>query len=284
MSKNSTKDSTKDTLIKRKMSITPEKPPSKRPTKTTKIDSDESGDTAVLRCAIMKVLMDEQVLSAICEQILSGVVAVIKPDIDSQISDQVSESVENEVSDLNQKIASKDREIAELNTRIQKLEARAEEQEQYSRRTCLRFSNIPYIDGQGNTPKSPWDFDTDKIVFDMCSAVGVKVGENEIGRSHIVGEPKNGKCQIIARFQSYRVRQHVYENRFKLAKDSQKRFINEDLTKFRFKTVRHLAKLKSENKIHKYWTQDGRIFMRVRERGPKLLIKNIDDAESRLDP
>ena len=91
---------------------------------------------------------------------------------------------------------------------------------------------------------------TDNIIFELCRKVGVSVSENDIGHPHVVGEPRNGKCQIIARFLSYRVRQRVYENRFNLANDSLRRYINEDLTRKRYGIVRHLAKLRGAQKIH----------------------------------
>ncbi|KAK3084105.1 hypothetical protein FSP39_008247 [Pinctada imbricata] len=269
------------------MSDTPEKPDPKKVSvwydagdeMSDMPQSKDPGEPDVLRCAIMKALMDEQVLNALCEQILSGVMNIIKPQVDSHINEQLTRAVDSKVTDLNREIATKNSEIAMLKDRVTKLEVRAEEQEQYSRRTCLRFSNVPYQKEDGSIPESPWAMNTDKIVFEICEKVGVKVTEKDIGRSHIVGEPVNGKCQIIARFLSYGVRQNVYENRFKLKKDEKKRFINEDLTKYRFRIVQHLANLRRQRKIYQHWTQDGRIFIRLRSDGRKMLIRSIREAD-----
>ena len=67
-----------------------------------------------------------------------------------------------------------------------------------------------------------------------------------------MGEPRDGKCQIIVRFNSYRMRFKVYSAKSKLKDDPGKRFIVEDLTKTRYKIVQHLASLRRAQKIEQY--------------------------------
>jgi hypothetical protein len=49
--------------------------------------------------------------------------------------------------------------------------------------------------------------DTDSIILDICqnnlSITDIK--KEDIGRSHVIGKPKDGKSQVIVRFLSYRV-------------------------------------------------------------------------------
>ena len=265
-------------------------PPAKRTTVTGYIYSDnddiEDADPAdaadvevgrkALKSAITDALKDANTLESISESILSGILKALDPMVNSRVTAAVAP--------LKQLIKSKDSEINELQKRITKLENHAEEQEHYSRRTCLRFSNIPYEKADGTEAESPSDLDTDAIVRDVCSKVGVTVTNinDDIGRSHIVGTPADGRCQIIARFLSYRVRHKVYSSKSKLKGDSKKRFICEDLTRKRYSIVKHLSSLWRAGRVSQYWTNDGRIFMRIDEEGPKILVKTIEDINEQL--
>jgi hypothetical protein len=40
--------------------------------------------------------------------------------------------------------------------------------------------------------------------------------KEDIGRSHVIGKPKDGKSQVIVRFLSYRVREKVYNSKKEL--------------------------------------------------------------------
>jgi hypothetical protein len=47
---------------------------------------------------------------------------------------------------------------------------------------------------------------TDDLILDICNNLpGVNLTINDIGRSHVIGRAKSGKCQVIVRFLSYRV-------------------------------------------------------------------------------
>ena len=277
-----------ENTTKRRLSNTPEKPPAKRTTVTEYIYSDnddiDDADPAdavdvevgrkALKSAITDALKDANTLESISESILSGILKALDPMVNGRVTAAVAP--------LKQLIKSKDSEINELQKRITKLENHAEEQEQYSRRTCLRFSNIPHDKANGTEAESPSDLDTDAIVRDVCSKVGVTVTNDDIGRSHIVGTPADGRCQIIARFLSYRVRHKVYSSKSKLKGDSKKRFICEDLTRKRYSIVKHLSTLWRAGRVSQYWTNDGRIFMRIDEEGPTILVKTIEDINDQL--
>ena len=73
--------------------------------------------------------------------------------------------------------------ISSMKNKISNLEKRLEEQEQYSRRTSLRFSNVRVPTNGNNVVKTP--IDTDSLVLGICkNQLGVKLNLTDIGRSH----------------------------------------------------------------------------------------------------
>ncbi|XP_063399023.1 uncharacterized protein LOC134683641 [Mytilus trossulus] len=170
-----------------------------------------------------------------------------------------------------------DTEVGTLFKRIADLETRLENQEQYSRRTSLRFHNIR-VPIDPRTGKIPHPINTDIYILQVCnSKLGLNLTVNDIGRSHVIGKVKNGKSQVIVRFLSYRTRSKVYTNKKALKGDADGIFITENLTQYRTGLTQKLADLKYNHKIFAYWTSDGRIFAKTTDRGTKKLIKNYDD-------
>ena len=53
-----------------------------------------------------------------------------------------------------------------MKSKINNLEKRLEEQEQYSRRISLRFNNVKVTTNSNNVVKTP--IDTDSLVLDIC--------------------------------------------------------------------------------------------------------------------
>jgi hypothetical protein len=62
-----------------------------------------------------------------------------------------------------------------------------ENQEQYSRRTSLRFHNIKVqVDQRG---KIIHPVDTDDLVLQVCNTkLGLDISKTDIGRSHVIGK------------------------------------------------------------------------------------------------
>ena len=122
------------------------------------------------------------------------------------------------------------------------MELRIENLEQYSRRTSLRFHNIRVPLNNMGRIKHP--IDTDSIILDICknnlSITDMK--KEDIGRSHVIGKPKDGKSQVIVRFLSYRVREKVYNSKKELKPHPDNFFITENL--YRTNLVKALAELK----------------------------------------
>jgi hypothetical protein len=128
-------------------------------------------------------------------------------------------------------------EVDALYNKIIELESRIEGQEQYPRRTSLRFHNIKVpVDQRGNV-KHP--VNTDELILNECNdKLGLDINLHDIGRSHIIGKVKDGKSQVIVRFISYRTHNKVYSNRKCLKNHPDKIFITENLTKYRTELVK----------------------------------------------
>ena len=103
-------------------------------------------------------------------------------------------------------------EIDALYNKIKELESRIEGQEQYSRRSSLRFHNIKVsVDERGNVKHPVY---TDELILNVCNnKLGLDINLHDIGRSHIIGKVKEGKSQVIVRFISFRTRTKVHSNK-----------------------------------------------------------------------
>jgi hypothetical protein len=68
-----------------------------------------------------------------------------------------------------------------MKNKISNIEKRLEEQEQYSRRTSLRFNNVRVPTNGNNVVKTP--IDTDSLVHGICkNQLGVMLNLTDIGR------------------------------------------------------------------------------------------------------
>ena len=170
-----------------------------------------------------------------------------------------------------------DKEIEALYRKVEELEYRLENQEQYSRRTSLRFHNIK-IPVNPYTGKAIVPVQTDSHILKVCKDyLKLDLTKDDISRSHVIGKVKDGKTQVIVRFISYRTREKVYSSKRLLKDHPDKVFITENLTQFRANLVQTCLKYKLSKHIHTFWTADGRIFVKQTENSPKVLIQNYDD-------
>ncbi|CAG2192714.1 unnamed protein product [Mytilus edulis] len=154
--------------------------------------------------------------------------------------------------------------------------SRIEEQEQYSRRTSLRFHNVPVPTDDNGAVITP--IDTDDLVLRICNKkLKVKLNIIDIGRSHPIGEMKDGKISIIVRFLSYRQRNMVFRNKKQLKNNPDKIFIAENLTKHRYDLINRLNTLRTKDKIHSFWTHDGTILIKKTDVSSPKKIKSRQD-------
>lgn len=96
-----------------------------------------------------------------------------------------------------------EKEIEYLHCKIAEIEGRLVNQEQYSRRTSLRFHNIPVPTDERGRVIHP--VDTDQLVLNVINnkLKLENVTINDIGRSHVIGKVRNGKSYCPVYFLSY---------------------------------------------------------------------------------
>lgn len=145
-----------------------------------------------------------------------------------------------------------------LNQTVKLLENRLNEQEQYSRRTCIKVSGITEKNGE----------DTDKIVLELAKDIGIDLKAEEISRSHRLPNRQNRSPRdIVVRFTTYNKRQKILKARKNLRNKRDHIYINEHLTKQRSDLAYNARKLKKEGLIDDTWTMDGKIFVKTSRNG-----------------
>ena len=129
--------------------------------------------------------------------------------IQSTVDDMVAESVRTQKEPLitqiedshhtikcqSDQIAKQSVEIQTLQDKINEVENRIEEHEQYSRRASLRFNNVSApVDNKGQIIIL---INTDQLVLDICNKnLKQSISIEDIGRSRPIGETKNGKTYL----------------------------------------------------------------------------------------
>jgi hypothetical protein len=76
-------------------------------------------------------------------------------------------------------------------------------------------------------------------ISSLCKLI-TKLNLNDIGRSHPIGQSRDGKISIIVRFLTYRQRAIVFSNKKKLKWNKDNIFICENLTKHRYDILKRL--------------------------------------------
>ena len=163
-----------------------------------------------------------------------------------------------QVHQLTDQSAKKDARINELEKKVAALEIQADDTEQYSRRSNLRFQSMPESDAGEDTDCKIIQFINEKMRLDRPMVTA------DLERSHRLG-PKMDRQEVrrvrhfIVRFANERVRDVVYKARFRLKHHNAQRplervFINEDLTSIRAALAAEARKLRKEDRISDTWT------------------------------
>eukprot|EP00112_Aurelia_sp_Birch-Aquarium-sp1_P004088 Seg1464.14 transcript_id=Seg1464.14/GoldUCD/mRNA.D3Y31 product="hypothetical protein" protein_id=Seg1464.14/GoldUCD/D3Y31 len=123
---------------------------------------------------------------------------------------KLEEKFDVKCQEYDQKIENLERRVDELEglvNVIERLEARIDDGEQYSRRMCLRINGVPI-------PSVDDKEDCVEKVHELIKETGVTVSKDSIDRAHRIGRVNDeGKQQIIVRFKSFRERTLVYRGR-----------------------------------------------------------------------
>lgn len=163
----------------------------------------------------------------------------------------ISTEVKKQLQPLKMQIEEKDATIKRLEHRIRQLQIKDDEQEQYSRRECLRFGGLREEELEN----------VDEKIVKICNEklnISPPITKEDIARSHRIGK-RNGNAprQVIVKFNSYRIRAGVYKKKKALAGTPVS--VNEDLTRERAKLLYRAREAKRAGKIKGCWSYDGRI-------------------------
>ena len=168
----------------------------------------------------------------------------------SEIKDKMAtkdciEKLHTTIKDQNEKIQILESRIAIMERHISVLQNNVDENEQYSRRLCLRINGIPPVpDGQNESSENCLE-----KVKNVFSELGVDVLDVVIDRAHRIGRPRvvQGKRvhQVIVRFTTWRHRTLVYRAR----KNCPKYKIKLDLTKKKVETIEKMSEFLARKKL-----------------------------------
>ena len=213
---------------------------------------------------VCATLNNPDFISSIIPTIAEKVIQLMQPKIEQMVKDAIQPHLQPLLDKqviLEETVSQLQNNNANLKAKIDLIDMRLEEQEQYSRRTSLRFHNVRVPTDQKGNIIQP--VDTDGIILKICNKhLTVPLDIHHIGRSHPIGEAKDGKISIIVRFLTYRQRHMVFSNKRKLKGNKDKMFIAENLTKYRYDLLRQLNGMKKINKVHSFWTHDGSILVK----------------------
>ncbi|KAK3090419.1 hypothetical protein FSP39_011709 [Pinctada imbricata] len=214
--------------------------------------------------------------------IVNAIVPILSAALTPLINQTIQSAVHSAIAPLSTKVAQQEQQIAvlqstnaELVERVADLENDVEELEQYGRRTSLRFHNVAV----------PSDSNSDNVIVDLVNKkLGVKITHDDINRSHPVGKPnQSGRRQLICRFRNWKLKNEIFMKKKHLKTDPDRIFITEDLTRYRQSIVSNISRAKKSRHVHSFWTNDGRIFLKLSESGEKHLVRSVADLE-RLVP
>ena len=183
-----------------------------------------------------------------------------------KLQEAVCQPLKREIATMKQIIEAKDKEIKELEEKIDNLE-------QYSRRNSLRLHGIAEKESENLIDEIP-------ALLNKELQFPAPMKRADICRIHRLG-PRSSQGQprpIIVKMVSYQARSKVFSARSKLKNSSSRLFINEDLTRTRSQLFYKARQLKREKKITDTWTHDGNVLIK---RGGRIIhIRNSTQLEN----
>ena len=156
---------------------------------------------------------------------------------------------------------------------MQNIQDAQDDLEQYTRRDCLEIHGIPEITGEN----------TDDIVKNVASIIGVELEESDISVSHRLGTSyQNQPKSIIVKFTRREKRDKMYLAKNKLkdlgTKDlgytrfnNSNIFMVESLTSKRRNLFKDSLQVKKSEGYRYLWTRQGKIFMRTDNDSPAAI-------------
>lgn len=180
--------------------------------------------------------------------------ALNDPAIARKLEETVCRRLSKEMGELREIVKQKDGEIETLNRKINLLENKVDDTEQYSRRNSLRVDGLTGVTDPLTTAVN---FCNETLKMDPPISV------NSFDRVHQVGPRKEGKERpILMKFANYQDRARVFKARPRLRNSHNRIYVNEDLTSIRAKRFYQLRQMKTSQQIKDCWTFDGRLLVK----------------------
>ena len=141
------------------------------------------------------------------------------------------------IEELESTLAIRENTIDLLLERVEAVEKRADDNEQYSRRSCLRIHNVAFDKTKNDQPE--------EVLKDCYSKMNLEYNDEEIDRVHRIGQSmklEDGKevKSLIVKFKSWNARKRFYQSRPKWKPGSKSPFVvTTDLTTRRYGLLKH---------------------------------------------
>ena len=164
--------------------------------------------------------------------------------------DSLMKKIEDKVNEQNTRIEELESKLAIKQNIIDTLEIKCDDNEQYSRRSCLRVHGLDFSSDENEGVM--------KKMKKCCSDMGIGFNQNDIDRVHYIGKPymdktKNKKVRsLIIKFKSWKSRTTFYKSRPRNHLDRQKKpgssfNVSLDLTKRRYNLLMKARKFIANN-------------------------------------
>ena len=158
-----------------------------------------------------------------------------------KMKEEVISKFESKISEQNDKIYELESRVAIQEQTINNLLTKCDDNEQYSRRSCLRIHGIESNSNEKNE-------DVIEKIRECYNALELPFNEEVIDRAHRVGKEYTDKISkkkvksIIVKFKSWKARQKLYNARPRVQKDGKKKprqnfSISVDLTRRRYQLL-----------------------------------------------
>ena len=224
------------------------------------------------------------------EEIKNQIEALIKPNLN-----EILLKIDNITAKFEEKFQAQEERIALLESALtlrqntvdvllEELTNKCDENEQYSRRSCIRIHGIE--DNDNNV---------EDIVVDCFKKVNLNIGKESIDRAHRIGnsyddiQGSNKKVKsIIVKFKSWRERSALYQARPKLYRNGVKKSekmpftVSLDLTKKRYSLLKDAREVVKENpKVH-YVCADINCSLVLKDRNNKFHYFNNEGGLNKI--
>lgn len=166
----------------------------------------------------------------------------------------------NDIGELKRLLEVQNAKILELQNKVSTALKLAEDAEGYSRLDCL------ILRGRLNL-RSNVDFRSEVRRL-IQYHTGVHTEPWHINTVHWL----KYEDSLIIRFNNKEIRNRIYQNRVPKDKNKRGMFIHECLTSSKAKLIGRVAKMRKNNLVHSYWTQNGQVFVKGGKDLPPILL------------